>query len=47
MGQNILKFAYQERIWVMYIIFSIPIIISFIIDLWLIADKLRESKYKR
>ncbi len=44
-NKDIIEFAYQQNLWGLYAVFFIPILISFIADLVLLADKYIEKKY--
>lgn len=46
MAKDLIESAYKSNLFIVCLPFFVLIIISFIIDIWLIADKLRERKYR-
>lgn len=45
-AKDIIESAYKSKLYIVCLPFFILIIASFIIDIWLIADKLKERKYR-
>lgn len=45
-AKDLIESAYKDNLFIVCLPFFVMIIASFIIDIWLIADKLRERKYR-
>ena len=45
-AKDVIESAYKNNLFIVCLPFFVLIIASFIIDIWLIADKLRERKYR-
>ncbi len=45
-AKDLIESAYKDNLFIVCLLFFVLIITSFIIDIWLIADKLRERKYR-
>ena len=45
-AKDVIESAYTNNLFIVCLPFFVMIIASFIIDIWLIADKLRERKYR-
>lgn len=45
-AKDVIESAYKDNLFIVCLPFFVMIIASFIIDIWLIADKLRERKYR-